>query len=114
MDTSWLQSGYEAANDGDWEAFRTHATEAYVHNIPNLGITWKGRDEALAGLHAIYGQYQLKQTVQSVAEHGPFIIVNVLMNSAQRESTTEAVHVYREDAGKIAEAWVLTPPIDVS
>ena len=110
MDTSWIQPGYESANDGDWEPFKAHLTEDYVHNIPGLGITWKGRDDAVKGVHALYDEYNLKQTAQSVSAHGTFIIVKVLMTSSLREGTQEVVHVYRTDADKIAEVWALAPP----
>lgn len=116
MDSSWIPAAYEAANQGNFSDFAARLSpDGYVHHLPAIGVTWRGRDEALENLADLYQQFELTQHAREVINHGSYVVVLVTMRSARlggRE--VPAVHVFRADGEKMVEFWALAPPAEPS
>lgn len=110
MDTDWLPQAYEAANDGDWTQFSAHIAPHYVHRVPATGLHWTSREDAIAGLRERYVEMSMRQTVQSVSEHGDFVIANITFTSHLYPKPADAVHVFRVEDDKFVEFIGAYPP----
>jgi hypothetical protein len=110
VDTDWMPQAYDAANEGDWTQFSEHIAPHYVHHIEGTGLQWTGREEAIAGLRALYAEIGLRQNVQSVSAHGDFVIANVAFTSDLHPESADAVHVFRVEDDRFVELTAAYPP----
>jgi hypothetical protein len=111
VNTDWMPEAYEKANDGDWSQFTEHLdADHYTHQVPATGLHYTNRADAIDGLKQRYAETNMRQTVQSVAQHGDFVIANVQVTSNLYTQPTAVVHVFRVENDKFVELIASYPP----
>lgn len=110
MNTDWMASAYEKANDGDWALFAEHLAPNYIHRVPAIGLSFSNREQALESRSQRYAASNIRQDVMSVDQHGAFVIAKVHTTSEIWPQPIDVVHIFRIENEQFVEFLGAYPP----
>jgi hypothetical protein len=111
LDSTRIAKSYELLARGDFEALRSWLTEDFRYHVPEIGLTYEGRDEALTGLRDLYVDFDANWSSYRVEEHGVFVVSFNVGTTNLSPKPMKSLLVFRFEGELIAECWVMAPPL---
>jgi SnoaL-like domain len=106
-----IAKSFELLAEGQFDALRPWLTDDFRYHVPEIGILYSGRDEALEALRQLYVDFEANWTSYRIEEHGKFVVSFNTGTTNIGPDPIESVLVFRFEGDLIAECWVLVPPM---
>ena len=110
MKTAVVKQLYEYSSRGEWDAQRPLLTDDYKHHLVGQGVDLDGPDAAIEAVRSSSEALHMTWTSDRVEEHGDFA-VSFSTGEIAGMSPFKALNIYRFSGDRIAEAWVIVPPL---